>query len=101
MKKVLVIFGERCDLIECPDRIATEFRHLMEDIFDWINNDANAVEYRLYDELGELGFWINTETVLKYINTKCLEKGEPKAILCESNVDRSLVQADKYYEFFV
>lgn len=49
MKRVLLCYDIANDLIECSDRIATEFRHLMEDIFDWINNDLNAVEYRLYD----------------------------------------------------
>lgn len=99
MKKVLVIFSERCDLIECPDRVATEFRHLMEDIFDWINNDTNAVEYRLYDEFGELGFWINTDAVLKYLNTKCLKQGEPKARLYKADVDKRQVYADNWAEF--
>lgn len=101
MKKVLLIFSDYCDIIYCPDRVATEFRNLIEGIYDWINDDVNALEYKLYDEFGELGFWINTDTVLKYINTKLLKEDEPEAKLYESNVDRSLVQVDKYYEFFV
>ncbi len=98
MKKVLVIFSERCDLIECPDRIAENFDNIIGGIYSWIENEPDGAEYRLIDGSGAVGHWINTDVVLKYLNTKCLREGEAKARLYKGNVSKH-VRVDNVSEF--
>ena len=100
MKKVILIYDVYSDLIECPDRIADEFRNLIGGIYDWIEDDSDGAEYKLVSKVtGCVGHWINTDAVLKYLNTKCLKPGAEKARLYKANVSKKRVYADNWAEF--
>ena len=89
MKMVLLKYDVSNDLISCPDRIADDFDNIIGGIYDWIENDPNGAEYKMICEgTGDIGYWINTDTVLTYLNTKCIEASEEKAVLVEENVSK-------------
>ena len=99
MKKVLIKYDVSNDLIECPDRIADNFDDNIGGIFKWIENDPEGAKYKMVCEVtGRIGHWINTETVLTYLNTKCVKDGEEKARLLKENVSKS-TKADAVTEF--
>jgi len=99
MKKVLIKYDVSNDLIECPDRIADNFDDNIGGIFKWIENDPEGAEYKMVSELtGEVGHWINTDAVLKYLNSKCIKENEEKARLVKANVSKR-TKADAKIEF--
>ncbi len=99
MKKVILVYDISSDLIECSDRMANDFRNLIGGIYSWIEDDPDGAEYKMVNSLGHVGHWINTDAVLKYLNTKCLKEGEPKARLYKADVDKRQVYADNWAEF--
>ena len=99
MKKVILLYDVSNDLIECPDRIADNFDEALEGIYDWIENDPDGAKYKvLIKGLGEVGHIISTESILEYLNSKCIKPDEEKAKLYKKNVSRD-VYADNWAEF--
>lgn len=98
MKRVLLCYDISNDMIECSDRIADNFKKIIGGIYSWIENEPDGTEYKLIDESGAVGHWINTDIVLKYLNTKCLQEGEPHARLYRENVSKH-VRVDNVSEF--
>lgn len=93
MRKVLLEFETHMDLIECSPRMAEAFNYLMEDIDMWVENDPDGAKYKVLNkETGYIDYCITTEAILKFLNTKCLEKGEPEARLYKANI------SDEYLE---
>lgn len=89
MKKVLIKYDVSNDLIECPKRIVDNFDEHIGGIYRWIENDPDGEKYKMIcEETGDVGHWINTDTVLEYLNSKCIEPGEEKAKLIKENVSR-------------
>lgn len=88
MKKILINYGVSSDLILCPDRIAENFNDFIGGIQHWIRTNPDGEPYReeLFD--GEIGCYIDTEVILKYLNTMCIKEGEEKAELYKSNVSK-------------
>lgn len=98
MKRVLLKYDVYNDMIECSDRIAENFDDVIGGIYSWIENELDGAEYRLIDGSGNIGHWINTDIVLKYLNTKCLQEGETEARLYKENVSKH-VRVDNVAEF--
>ncbi len=88
MKKILINYDISSDLILCPDRVAENFDDFIGGIQHWIKTSPDGEPYR--DELfdGEIGCYIDTEVVLKYLNTVCIREDEGKAELYKSNVSK-------------
>lgn len=88
MKKILIKYDVSNDLILCPDFIAEKFDDYIAGIYQWIKTDPAGAEYReeLFD--GEIGCFIDTDVVLKYLNTVCIKECEEKATLLKSNVSK-------------
>lgn len=99
MKKVILVYDISSDLIECSDRIADDFKNIIGGLYDWIENDPEGAEYKVDLGGGEIGCIESTESILKYLNTKCLKQGEPKARLYKADVDKRQVYADNWAEF--
>ena len=99
MKKVLIKYDVSNDLIECPDRIVDDFEDNIGGIFKWIENDPAGAKYKMVSEVtGRVGHWINTDTVLEYLNSKCIGENEEKARLVKANVSKR-TKADFVTEF--
>ena len=99
MKTVLIKYDVSNDLIECPDRIVDNFDDNIGGIFKWIENDPDGAKYKLISPgTGQIGHWINTDTVLEYLNSKCINKSEEKARLVKVNVSKR-TKADFVTEF--
>lgn len=89
MKTVLIKYDVYNDLIECPDRVVDDFDDILGGIFDWIENAPEGAKYRLISPVTkQIGHWINTDTILEYLNSKCIEKFEEKAKLVKANVSK-------------
>ena len=87
MKTVLIKYDVSNDLIECPDRIVDNFEDNIGGIFQWIENDPEGARYKMRcPTTGRIGHWINTDTVLEYLNTTCLRDSKEKARLVKANV---------------
>ena len=99
MKRVLIKYDISNDLIECPDRIVDNFDDIIAGIFKWIENDPEGAKYKLTSPVtGQIGHWINTDTVLEYLNSKCIEESEEKARLVKANVSKR-IKADFVTDF--
>lgn len=99
MKTVLIKYDVYNDLIECPDRIAEDFDENIGGIFKWIENEPEGAKYKLINKQdGSIGHWINTDTVLEYLNLKVIKETEQKAKLIKANVSRR-TKADFVTEF--
>lgn len=99
MKKVLIKYDVSNDLIECPDRIADNFDDNIGGIYKWIENDPDGAKYKMVSGVtGQIGHWINTDTVLEYLNSKYIKEGETKARLVKANVSKR-TKADVVTEF--
>lgn len=81
------------DLIECSDRIADDFKNIIAGLYDWIENDPEGAKYKVLNKRNEyIDYCITTEAVLKFLNTKCLEEGEPKARLYKANISNEYLE---------
>ena len=99
MKTVLIRYDVSNDLIECPDRIVDNFDDNIGGIFKWIENDPDGEKYKMIcPGTGDVGHWINTDTVLEYLNSKCINESEEKARLVRANVSKR-TKADCVTEF--
>lgn len=98
MKRVLLCYDIANDLIECSDRIAENFDDIIGGIYDWIKTDPAGAEYMVDLGDGEIGCIESTESILKYLNIKCLREGEVKARLYKENVSKH-VRVDNVSEF--
>lgn len=99
MKTVLIKYDVSNDLIECPDRIVNNFDDNIGGIFKWIENDPEGEKYRMVCPVtGRVGHWINTDTVLEYLNSRCIKESEEKARLIKANVSKN-TKADFVTEF--
>ena len=99
MKTVLIKYDISNDLIECPDMIVDNFEDNIGGIFKWIENEPEGEKYRMVcGETGDVGHWINTDTVLEYLNSKCIKQDEEKARLVKANVSKR-TKADYVIEF--
>ncbi len=99
MKTVLLKYDISNDLIECPDRIVEDFEEYMDEMFGWIENDPEGAKYKMVcPETGKVGHWINTDTVLEYLNLKCIGESEEKARLVKAKVS-GRTKADYVTEF--
>ena len=81
------------DLIECSPRMVEAFNHLMKSIDTWVENDPDGAKYKVLNKRnGYIDYCITTEAVLKFLNTKCLEEGEPKARLYKANISNEYLE---------
>ena len=99
MKTVLIKYDVSNDLIKCPDRVVENVDYNIGGIFKWIENDPEGAKYKMKCPVtGKIGHWINTDTVLQYLNSKCIKESEEKARLVKSNVSKK-TKADFITEF--
>ena len=99
MKTVLIKYDVYNDLIECPDRIVDNFDDNIGGIFNWIENEPEGAKYKMVcPDSDEIGYWINTDTVLEYLNSKCVGESEEKVRLVKANVSKR-TKADYVTEF--
>lgn len=99
MKTVLIKYDVYNDLIECPDRIVDNFDDNIGGIFKWIENEPDGAKYKMVSPVtNQIGHWINTDTVLEYLNSKCIGESEEKARLVKANVSKR-TKADYTTEF--
>lgn len=92
MKRVLLCYDIANDLIECSDRIADNFDEIIGGLRKWIKTDPAGAEYMVDLGDGEIGCIESTESILKYLNLKCLEAGEPKARLYKANISNEYLE---------
>lgn len=84
MKKVRINYDISSDIIACPDYIAKNFDEYMDGMYDWIRENPEAEKYKLIDEDGDIGYYIDTKVVLEYLNTMVIKDNEEKAYLVKS-----------------
>jgi hypothetical protein len=95
MKKVRINYDISSDIIACPNHIAENFDDYIGGIYEWIRENPEAKEYKMVDEDGDIGYYIDTQVVLKYLNTMVIKEVEEKAYLVKHKA--SWFERPKYH----